>query len=154
MANKHILSVIGTTANRLSDLPIKNGQLIFLQDRQRIALDFNDKRIFYNEITLLQTDKDRTNLEEPIPGSFYFVIETAVLWAYETHWMQLTTQPDDVLFIGISLPELGKARKIYVNTEKKNISVWDTDNSQYLIVADKTESVSTDDIDKLFNKGE
>lgn len=155
MGNKHALVGIYTTAKRLSDLPIKNGQLIFLQDRQRIALDFNDKRIFYNEISLLQTDEERTNLKEPIPGSFYFIIETAVLWAYESHWIQLTTQPDDILFIGETLPEFGESKKVFINTQQKNISVWDEIENQYSIVADKTNSVSTDDIDKLFtSKGE
>ena len=154
MTNKHILSVIGTTAKRLSDLPIKNGQLIFLQDRQRIALDFNDKRIFYNEITLLQTDEQRIHLKEPIPGSFYFVISTAVLWSYETDWTQITTPTDDILFIGDSLPELGQNRKLFVNTQQKNISVWDSNSNQYVVVADKTNTVTTDDIDNLFRKGE
>ena len=154
MVNKQTLVGIYTTAKRLPDLPIKNGQLIFLQDRRRIALDFKDKRIFYNEITLLQTDEDRVNLEKPIPDSFYFVIDTAVLWAYESRWMQLTTPPDDILFIGTELPELGKENKIFINTLEKNISVWNNTSNQYSIIADKTCPVSTDDIDKLFSKGE
>ena len=34
-----ILSVIATNASRLSDLSIINGQLIFIKDKGRIALD-------------------------------------------------------------------------------------------------------------------
>ena len=41
-------SVIATTSERLSNLVIKNGQLIFIQDKHRIAFDFKDKRTFYN----------------------------------------------------------------------------------------------------------
>lgn len=51
-----ILSAIGTVASKLPDLSIKNGQLIFIQDSQKIALDFNDKRVFYNQVVILQKE--------------------------------------------------------------------------------------------------
>mgnify|MGYP004697570423 CR=1 FL=1 len=151
MANiKSTLSVIGTTASRLPDLPIKNGQLVFLQDVGKIALDFKDTRTFYNEIVTLQTDEERKNLENPIEGSFYFVIDTSILWTYQTEWKQLTSSPQEVLFIGIELPELGSANKLFVNTEKQNISVWDEKINSYRIVSDTTKSISNEEIDQLF----
>ena len=54
---KSILSVIGTVKSRLPDLAIKNGQLIFVQDSPTIALDFNGKRTFYNEIITISTEE-------------------------------------------------------------------------------------------------
>ena len=94
---KAILSVVETTASRLPDLSIKNGQLIFVKDSQKIALDIDGKRIFYNQTVVLQTETERTSLLAPITGLFYFVIETAILWTYQTEgWIQITTPPASV----------------------------------------------------------
>lgn len=53
MGQEKILQFIATTGSRLSDLPISDGQLIFLQDRHKIVLDFNGSRKFYNDIEIL-----------------------------------------------------------------------------------------------------
>ena len=145
-----IMSVIATTASRLPDLSIKNGQLIFVKDSQKVALDFNDKRTFYNQIVVLQTEHERTSLLAPISGLFYFVIDTAVLWHYEQSWIQITTSPHEIVYIGVSLPELGNASTLYVDTVLNNVSIWNDDTKKYQIVADKTKVISDDDISKLF----
>lgn len=151
-------SVIATTSEKLSSLVIKNGQLIFIQDKHRIAFDFKDKRTFYNQITELDTDYERGTLSSPSNG-YYFVIETAVLWFYNDGWVQITQHPDNVVFIGAELPELGNAseKMLYVNKARKEISVYDKDNNSYLVVANKTEGESgaidtatEDDINALF----
>lgn len=153
MANA-ALNVVATTSDRVKDLVIKNGQLIFVQDKGRIAFDFKDKRVFYNQITELDTEQERISLSSPANG-YYFVTETAVLWFYNNEWVQITTPPRDVVFIGVELPELGQARTgtLYVNKAEKEISVWDEENNEYVVVADKTEdvgSVTIDDINSLF----
>lgn len=147
---KTIMSVVATTASRLPDLSIKNGQLIFVKDSQKVALDFNDKRTFYNQIVVLQTDLERQSLLAPISGLFYFVIDTAVLWHYEQTWLQVTTSPSEIIYIGVSLPELGSTDTLYVDTSLNNVSVWDNDAKKYQVVADKTEVITDDDISKLF----
>lgn len=147
---KIIMSVVATTASRLPDLSIKNGQLIFIKDSQKIALDINDKRTFFNQIVVLQTDTERTSLLAPISGLFYFVIDTAVLWHYGQSWIQITTSPKEIIYIGVSLPELGSANTLYVDTALNNVSVWNDDTKKYQIVADKTEVITDDDISKLF----
>ena len=43
-----ILSLCATTANKVKDIGIKNGQLIFIHDAGRIAMDLYGKRTFYN----------------------------------------------------------------------------------------------------------
>lgn len=147
---KIIMSVVATTASRLPDLSIKNGQLIFIKDSQKVALDINDKRTFFNQIVVLQTDTERTSLLAPISGLFYFVIDTAVLWHYGQSWIQITTSPKEIIYIGVSLPELGSANTLYVDTTLNNVSVWDDDTKKYQIVADKAEVITDDDISKLF----
>ena len=151
MANP-AFTIVATTSDRVKDLVIKNGQLIFVRDKGRIAFDFKDKRVFYNQITELDTEYDRTSLSTPVNG-YYFIIETAVLWFYQNEWIQITTPPEDIVFIGVELPELGQSKTLYVDKTNKEISVWDETNSEYVVVADKSDtvgSISNDDIDALF----
>ena len=149
---KSILSVCATSSERVKDLVIKNGQLIFIQDTGRIAMDWKNKRIFYNQIEELETDLDRANLSNPVNGKFYFVIDTAVLWRYYNCWVQVTSQPDEIIFFGTEMPELGKTNTLYVNTDegKECISVWDNDTDTYKVVADRTHSISEEYIASLF----
>ena len=144
------LSVCATTSSRLPDLAIKNGQLIFIQDKCRIAFDFGDNRKFYNQINELTTDSERIALENPIVGSYYFVIETAVLWTYQDRWVQLTTAPEEIVFIGVELPTLGSANKLYVDKTNKEISIWDNETNEYVMVSNATDTISKSDIDSLF----
>lgn len=150
MDTKPILSVIGTVKSRLPDLSIKNGQLIFVQDSSTIALDINGKRTFYNEIIKIDSDDQREAILAPISGGFYFVVETAVLWTYQTRWIQITTPPEDIVFIGLDLPQLGKSKTLYVDRKNCSISVWDDNDRSYQIIADKTQSISEDEISSLF----
>ena len=147
-ANKASMSVIVTTSEKLSSLLIKNGQLIFVKDKCRIAFDFNDKRTFYNQITELETDYERISLSSPSDG-YYFIIDTAVLWHYDNGWTQITSSPEDIVFIGAELPELGQAKDktLYVNKTKKEISIYDKAANSYVVVANKTDSSGGENID-------
>lgn len=149
---KQVLQICVTTGSRVKDLVIKNGQLIFIQDRQRIAFDWNDKRTFYNRVEFLETEAERTELESPDDG-YYFVIGTAVFWKYESgSWKQLTTNPEEIVFIGTELPELGSENTLYVDKLNNEIKVWNEDENKYQVVADKKEMVeaSESEIDSLF----
>lgn len=148
---KPVLSACATVGSRLSDLIIKDGQLIFVRDKHKIALDFGGKRTFYNQIEELATDGARTSMLAPVAGLFYFVIETAVLWTYQNGWVQITTPPREVVFFGTELPELGVNKTLYVDTLRKEISVWNNEMSEYVVVADKTAELTADDINALFN---
>ena len=147
---RSVLSVCATTSNKLSNLTIKNGQLIFIQDKCRIAFDFGGVRKFYNQINELATDADRIAIESPVIGSYYFVIETAVLWTYQDKWIQLTTTPEEIIFIGAEIPTLGSANKLYVDKTNKEISIWDEEINGYITVADATQTISESEIDSLF----
>lgn len=91
-----VLSVCATVGSKLADLSLKEGQLIFVQDKHKIALDFGGKRTVYHQIEELATEAVRTAMLAPVTGSFYFVLETAVLWTYQDGWVQITTPPEDV----------------------------------------------------------
>lgn len=143
--------VIATTSAKVKTIPIGNGQILFVQDRCRIALDFNGKRTFYNQINELETEYERQNLETPSYG-YYFVIDTAVLWLYNEQWTQITEKPNEAVFIGVELPELGQAKEdvLYVNKADRYISVYDKESGQYITVANYQEEITDEDIFALF----
>lgn len=150
-STKPILSICATTASKVKDLSIKDGQLIFVHDTGKVALDFGGKRVFYNQIIELATEQERLNLLAPVSGKYYFIVETAVLWTYKSDWVQITTSPEEIVFIGTELPELGSKKTLYINKQNQNISVWDEENQNYMIVGEKINSITVDDIDALFN---
>lgn len=149
---KTIMSLVATTSSKIRDLVIKDGQLVFIQDLGRIAFDYKGKRVFYNQIVELDTDIQRLSLESPLSG-YYFVIDTAVLWFYKSGWIQITDEPEEVVFIGVELPELGQKNKLYANTTSGNehVAVWDEELGVYVVVADKTQSMTPEDVIALFD---
>ena len=147
---KTILSLCATTSEKVKDLIIKDGQLIFVHDVGRLAFDYQGKRTFYNQIIELDTEQERIDMSDPVNGRYYFIIETAVLWRYFNGWTQLTSSPNEILFIGTEMPELGQSNKLYVNKSKKEISVWDDDTNAYSAVSNYTDSIDNDEILSLF----
>lgn len=146
------MSLVATTSSRIKELVIKDGQLIFIQDLGRIAFDFKGKRVFYNQIVELDTEIERLTLDSPLSG-YYFVIDTACLWFYQDGWIQITEQPEEVIFIGVELPTLGQAKegKLYINKAEKEIAIFDSASNDYIIVSDCTNEVTDSDIENLFN---
>ena len=149
---KTIMSFCATVSDRVKDLVIKDGQLIFIHDEGRIAMDYKGKRTFYNQVIEIEAEQERIDLSDPINGKYYFVIETAVFWRYYNGWQQLTTAPDEILFIGTEMPELGQPKKLYIDKTENNesISIWDEETESYKVVADKTQTISAEEIAALF----
>ena len=147
-----IMSLIATSSSRIRQLPPKNGQLIFIQDLGRIAFDFNDTRVFYNQIVELETEADRLAIDEPLNG-YYFVIGSGCLWFYKDEWIQMTEKPESVLCIDVELPQLGQAKEgvLYVDKAQKEIAVFDSASNEYIIVSNYTNEVTDSDIEELFN---
>ena len=151
ITTKSVLSLVATTSERVKDLVIKSGQLIFVTDLGRIAFDFKNKRKLYNQIEELDTEMARQELEAPVNGCFYFIIETAVLWTYRNNaWVQITTPPSEVLFVGVEFPALGQKQTLYVNKLEKEISIWDEDANGYIAVSNYCESISGEEIESFF----
>ena len=90
-------------------------------------------------------------LENPLKG-YYFVIGSACLWSYQDEWIQITEKPQEVVFIGVELPELGSAKEgmLYVNKAEREIAVFDSASNEYVIVSDYTNEVTNSDIENLF----
>ena len=146
---KSVLKSVATTSAKINNLIIENGQLVFLYDIGRIAFDYKGKRVFYNQIVELQTEAERLALENPLDG-YYFIIGSGILWVYKSRWIQITGKPESIDFIDVELPELGQENKLYVNKTEQNISVWDDEKGDYIKVANYTDSISVEDVIKLF----
>ena len=145
-----ILSLCATTANKVKDISIKNGQLLFIHDAGRIAMDLHGKRTFYNQVVEIDSEQERLDLVDAINGKYYFVIETGVFWRYFNGWTQLTTKPEDIVFIGTdTLPELGQEKTLYVSKINKEISFWDDESSIYIVVANKSDDPLTIDREEI-----
>lgn len=150
---KSILNlVVADQSSKLADFAIGHQQIIFLQDKRTLALDYNGKRSFYNQIEILQTEAERKNLTDPTSGLFYFVIGTSMFWYYDTEWVNLTTPPENIVFIGTENPKFGSENTLYVDKDDREISVWDEKTGQYIIVANYTESATDEDIERIFKK--
>lgn len=150
-AVKPIWKLCATTSDKIGDFLIKDGQLIFIQDVETIAFDWRGKRKYYNQIVELETDYERENLLEPVNSKYYFVIGTGVLWRYFNGWTQITSKPDEIVCIGIELPELGSENTLYVQKEAREILVWDEEKGEYIPVANYTGTMSADDVLALFS---
>lgn len=150
MANA-VMNLVATTSHRIRELPFKNGQLTFLYDVGRIALDYKDTRVFYNQIVELETEIDRIALENPLDG-YYFVIATGCLWFYKDGWTQITEKPKNVVQIDVELPQLGQAEEgvLYVNKTEREIAVFDSASNDYIVVSDYTDECTIEDIEKMF----
>lgn len=113
-------TLITTTEDRLEQLPISNGQLIFIRDSRKICLDYKDERVEYGHIIVLASEEHRLSISQPF-NTFYFVLGTNVLWRYEAdQWIPLTTSPkENLVFVGAGkLPEIGEKNVLYAtNTD-------------------------------------
>lgn len=48
VVTKREFKIVATTSDKIDSLGIKDGQLIFVQDKERLAFDFNGARVFYD----------------------------------------------------------------------------------------------------------
>lgn len=136
IVSDHPTSVIVTNYKNIGLLPPKDGQMCFVEDKGMLSFDFNNKRTFYHSIELVDTEADRSALENPIDGKFYFIRNSGVLWAYtDGMWKQLTHDPKDVFYIGVDFPEVGNPQTLYVDKNKKEMYVWNDDSKEYEVVA-------------------
>lgn len=126
-----VLSVTATVNSKLANLPVEDGQLIFVQDKQTIALDFGGKRKFYTQVEELATEENRTSLLAPVTGRYYYVMDPPVLWCYqENGWVQITTPPED-------LTAVEKAAKDYADTLSKRVTGSVDDDGNFIIMFDE-----------------
>ena len=150
-ATRSVLKLVATTSSKIRNLTIENGQMVFLYDVGRIAFDYKDTRVFYNQIVEIETEAERLLLDNPLNG-YYFVIGSGCLWHYKDGWTQITEKPANIVQIDVELPQLGQAEEgvLYVNKSEREIAVFDSASNDYIVVSDYTNEVTDEDIEKMF----
>ena len=72
------MKIIYTTSDRLNELTIEDGQIIFVVDTRMIYMDMKNKRTGYSTIFVFETEEERLAMQNPAKG-FYFVEETSIV---------------------------------------------------------------------------
>ena len=148
--DRHRLSILAADLENLSDIPIKDGQFIFIKDKGRIVLDLDGDRTFYNNIIIAETEADRLTYS-PNAMCFVFVKETEALWLYEEGWVQLTSGKESTLVTDTGLPDTGEKGKLYVDLSQQCVSVWDATTTSFVTVGEASAPVPASDIINIFN---
>lgn len=125
MAEQMKLSFLATTASKIDELPIVDGQFILIKDINTIAVDMNDKRTKYEQIITLASDSDRSSILAPVNGIFYFVVETNSLWKYDQEWQMICSAQSLVPAGGSSGQVLTKQSDTNGDVSWQNPSVSD-----------------------------
>ena len=130
-----------TTASKLPELEIANGQIIFTSDTHTVYLDMKGHRYSYSTITVFEFDAERLNWLAPVEG-FYFVIESGVLWRYNvgkySGWVQITpSNPEPVQFYDSVeiLPPEGVENTLYCT----NNAIYNWQGQSYHMIANKSQ---------------
>lgn len=133
-----IVKFYHTTQSKLAQLPVSDGNLIFVTDTKKMYLDINGNRLGYQDIQVLPTETDRTSILAPIEG-FYYVEETNILWRYKEGWKKVTPDNLSPLFFGAyeDFPPIGNSNVLYISDDATY--KWDSLTSTYICVSNKTE---------------
>lgn len=134
-----IVKVYTTVAAKLSQLEVRDGNLIFVSDTKQLYLDFNGNRLGYDCIQVFFSEQNRVDLLAPTEG-FYFVEETGVMWRYKAGWKQISPDNLNQITFGTSVddfPTEGNSKILYVADDATY--KWDAVTQSYLCVSNKTE---------------
>lgn len=134
-----IVTFYQTVDNRLSDIEVKDGQIIFVSDTKKIYLDLHGIRLSYSILDTLEKDEDRFGISNTSEG-FYYIEETNTIWKYKSdNWIQITPNELEPLFFGEQndFPIKGKPGVLYISTNA--IYQWNTSLNIYVLIANKTE---------------
>lgn len=120
-----VIRYYAVSKNKLDQLAVADGQLIYVYDAREIYLDVNGERTSYSQIMVLFDEEHRKGLK-PVTG-FYFVSSTNVLWRYDNQWIQLTTSPREVVVFSNELPQQGVEETLYITEE----DIYKFDDGKY-----------------------
>lgn len=133
-----IVKFYSTVASNLAELPIVDGQFIFVRDTRTFHVDLGGARLEYTDIQVLPLESNRTQLLAPTEG-FYYVEDTNVMWRYKSGWKQITPSNLSPFVYGDydSFPEQGQEGTLYATQDATY--AWDSTLESYVCIANKTE---------------
>ena len=123
-----------TSPDKVSEIEIKKGNLIFVEDERTIYLDNDDTRVAYQQIMSLQNDEDRVVLTSRLVPGFYFVLSNNILWRLDANrqWIQITERPSEQIVYGSleTFPRPGSEFTLYRTSEA--LYHWSNDQQAYI----------------------
>ena len=125
------MKYIATTSDKMKDIPIVFGQIIFSKDDRIIYLDSDVRTSFQQIITLIDEDQ-RKHLISPVSG-FYFIKENNNFWYYENDvWTLLTERKENLFFENKnSFPIKGTMNTLYIDKLEDKIYQWNDELQAY-----------------------
>lgn len=129
------MKFIATTSDKINDIQVQSGQLIFSRDDRVIYLD-TDVRTSFQQIITLVSEEVRQNMTSPVQG-FYFIKDKKTLWNYDgSVWSQLSGEPKENLVFGdyATFPEIGEEGVLYI--DKTKFYQWDAEAQAYYAMSD------------------
>lgn len=150
-----IVNLFVTKPKYLSQIPVRDGNIVFVEQSNQVCLDFHNERYTYETIHTFHNEAERI-VYRPFLSGYYFVIETGCLWYFDkTKWTRITKTPEDIItFVEVDMPATGKSEVLYVSKKNQNIMVWDKDKEEYSTVSNYTKTIDTNDITNLFRQEE
>lgn len=130
MAN---VKYICTTSDKLNDISVEVGNLIFCEDTRQIALDGANGRVFYDQIMCIPQESMRIAMTRNLVSGFYFVLDTNILWRLDdVTWIPITEKPSEMVIYGTlaTFPRPGVVGKIYATDN--HLYHWDEDSETYV----------------------
>lgn len=140
-----------TKPEYLSQIPVRDGNIIFIEQSGQVCLDYHEERYAYETICTYQKDAERVSDKTKLPG-YYFVTETNCFWYFDSiNWTRITQTPENVIsFVETDLPSQGETEILYISKKEQKICIWDKDDSSYLTVANCAKTISEEEISSLF----
>lgn len=112
---KASMRFITTTKDKLNDITVVNGQLIFSRDERIIYLDASGERTPYQTVMVVKDDATRQALQSPVEG-IYYTREENILWSYyDSSWKQITGVDSNLIIADGTLPSTGKRNALYLD---------------------------------------
>lgn len=123
-----------TTMDKISEITIAKGNLIFCEDAHTIYMDNDDERVAYQQIMYLQNDSDRIAMQSELVSGFYFVLSTNILWRLDANkqWIQITETPEQMIVYGTleTFERPGRIGVLYMTNTV--LYHWDQDTQDYV----------------------
>ena len=83
-------NIVKTNKSGLDKTQVSNGNIYFIEDTKELYFDFDSKRVDIKDIQIIEKEDNRLSpLFAPL-NKFYYVMDTKVLWYYNTEWYQVT----------------------------------------------------------------
>lgn len=126
-----------TTYVKLKDLPVRDGNIIYVTDRPNIFLDFKGVRIPYS-VQTYETEAERISVSSPVENTYAFCTSDNIFWGYFSgSWKQLTpSNLEPIVFVDdeSQFPSIGKDHTLYSTKD----TIYRYIDNTYVVISNAT----------------